>query len=518
MKFKIIGAIVTMLISCLLFFVGVDTRVLGDAYQVYQVYLDGNKIGLIDSKDNLLNLIDKEQAELKDKYKVDKVYPPTGLNVEKVYTYDNNITDVDDIYSQIKDTEPFRIQGYTITINYAADGDGVVKDPLKIYLLDKDLIKTSLYNVAAAFIGKDNLNDYENNLQTEITDTGEILTSVYFEETITIKEDLISTNEKIFNNSEDLTQYLLYGTNDKQDTYVVKDGEDLQKIADDHSLNIEELLIANPEYPNSKVLLTAGEVLNVGLINPLVSVMYRKNVVEDVNIPHGTSYVDDNTKYTDYKEVTQAGVDGLSRVTEDVIYKNGQIQTVYINKTEVLKSTVDEIITKGTKKYSSKSSSSSGSTYTGSGSYDPYAGGTQDFGWPTLTPYIITSYFEYRWGSHHDGIDISGTGRGSPIYSSTDGTVMEVETGCSNTGWYGSKCGGTYGNHVLIRTSDGKYDIMYGHLLTSVRVSVGQSISSGQIIGYMGSSGSSTGNHLHWEIRYAGTWTALNPCKVAFRC
>lgn len=77
MKGKIFGGIITILVAFILFFVGVDERVEGTPIEVYQVYLNGKKIGLISSKDELFNLIDTEQQEIKNKYKVSKVYPQT---------------------------------------------------------------------------------------------------------------------------------------------------------------------------------------------------------------------------------------------------------------------------------------------------------------------------------------------------------------------------------------------------------------------------------------------------------
>ena len=61
------------------------------------------------------------------------------------------------------------------------------------------------------------------------------------------------------------------------------------------------------------------------------------------------------------------------------------------------------------------------------------------------------------------------------------------------------------------------YTIIYGHLTNQVLVSVGQSVSQGQHIGYMGNSGSSTGTHLHFQID-TPSGTSLDPCVEAFRC
>lgn len=511
MKDKVIGVLITFVLAGFIFFSGMDTRVLGDPLEVYQVYLNGEKIGLIDSKDDLLALIDEEQTQTKEKYNVDKVYPPDGLSIEKVYTYDDNIVDANTIYNKIKDIEPFTISGYIVTINYAGAEGSIVnrsegEESKTIYILNKNDIYNSLHDVAAAFIGEDEIKNYQNNTQVKITDTGENLTSIYFEESISVKEALISTRDKIITNESDLTQYLMFGTTDTQDTYTVKDGEDLQTIADEHNLNIKELLIANPKYSSSKVLLTAGEIVNVGLINPLISVSYYKTVVEDMTVQYQTDYTYDASQYSDYQATTTAGQNGITRVTENVKYTNGAIQSLFVTNKNVLVESINEVVTKGTKSYS-------GGTYN-TGYNNTYNPGKLNWYWPTTTPYMIMSGFEWRWGSHHDGIDISGCGSGSPIYSSTNGVVVDSNTGCANKGWPGSQCGGEFGNYVKILTTDGTYNIIYGHMLQNIEVSTGDTVTRGQLIGHMGSSGSSTGTHLHFEIDLVSSGQAINPCKV----
>ena len=175
MKGKILGALLTIFVTGLLIVVGMDNRTTGDPYEVYQVYLNGKKLGLIKSEDALLDLIDKEQSSIKETFNVDKVYPPTGLNIEKVYTYNDKINNTEDIYNEIKNQEPFTVHGYMVTINYNKSEDSEeskTKEPLKIYLLDDGLIKKALYNVAKAFIGEDELESYDKGTQTEITDLG----------------------------------------------------------------------------------------------------------------------------------------------------------------------------------------------------------------------------------------------------------------------------------------------------------------------------------------------------------
>lgn len=103
---------------------------------------------------------------------------------------------------------------------------------------------------------------------------------------------------------------------------------------------------------------------------------------------------------------------------------------------------------------------------------------------------ILTSPFYWRWGRMHKGIDIgSSQGRGTPIYAAADGTVIVSQYGYS----------GGYGNYIMIDHGSG-VTTLYGHCDT-LAVSVGQHVSAGQYIAGMGSTGSSTGNHLHFEVR-----------------
>lgn len=108
----------------------------------------------------------------------------------------------------------------------------------------------------------------------------------------------------------------------------------------------------------------------------------------------------------------------------------------------------------------------------------------------------MSSGFGYRSASisgnaFHGGIDIAGGGiYGQPIYASRAGTVIVAEK-YSDRG---------YGRYVMIDHGDG-YQTLYGHC-SSVVVSVGQYVKQGQLISHVGSSGNSTGPHLHFEVRY----------------
>ena len=111
----------------------------------------------------------------------------------------------------------------------------------------------------------------------------------------------------------------------------------------------------------------------------------------------------------------------------------------------------------------------------------------------------ITSRYGGRWGSVHTGLDIA-TSSGTSIKAAAGGTV-------SYAGWKGS-----YGNLVVISHGNG-IQTYYAHC-SSLLVSAGQSVSQGQVIARVGSTGNSTGPHLHFEIRKNGT--TLNPQNYVY--
>lgn len=155
---------------------------------------------------------------------------------------------------------------------------------------------------------------------------------------------------------------------------------------------------------------------------------------------------------------------------------------------------------------SSSGSSSSGSGSSSSGSSSVIVPSGSGFAWPTPGFVSLSSeWFEDREVYNHGGIDIAGAGiMGTPVVAAADGTVIATNSSCTHN-WgksYSCGCGGGYGNYVMISHAGGKMTV-YGHL-TSLTVSTGQSVSRGQVIGYVGSTGNSTGPHLHYECRLNG--------------
>lgn len=114
------------------------------------------------------------------------------------------------------------------------------------------------------------------------------------------------------------------------------------------------------------------------------------------------------------------------------------------------------------------------------------------FSWPADYKYISAYYGESTpFQSFHTGIDLVNIA-GTPIYAAADGTVVTAAGMMMNGGYYG------YGNYIVIG-HNAKYSSLYGHLM-GFAVSVGNEVKKGDVIGYLGTTGWSTGPHLHFEI------------------
>ena len=121
----------------------------------------------------------------------------------------------------------------------------------------------------------------------------------------------------------------------------------------------------------------------------------------------------------------------------------------------------------------------------------------EQFLWPVTGYYNITSGFRTASRPTHNGIDIASSGiYGKPIIAVADGTVLLAANNGNGYGLYVMINHGSYNGN--------SYTTLYGHM-SKMAVSSGQTVKAGQVIGYVGSTGRSTGPHLHYEIRVNGS-------------
>lgn len=460
--------------------------------ELYRVYLKGESIGLIESKKELEDYIDKKQKEIKKKFDVDKVYLPEELDIEKEKTYDNDISSVKKIYNKIKNISPFTIKGYAIKIKgvdtESGDGKKIKGKTQTIYVLDKKVFEEAVDNIVHSFVSDADYKKYESGDQEEIKETGKIIERIYIDNKITIRKANIPVDETIYQDTNTLSRYLMFGTTKDQKKYTVKEGDTISQISLNNKIATEEFLIANPEFTSENTLLYPGQEVTIGILKPQFRVVEEDHVVQDQETNYQTETQYDNSKEIGYSKVKQKGVKGVTRYTQKIKKVNGETISVANVSDEEIKKPVNEIIIKGGKK----------SSYTGYGTVVATPG---EWGWPA-TCSSVSSPFGYRWGTLHDAIDIAGCGYGSNIFAAKDGVVVQSSYKYDN------------GEYVTIDHGNGYYSL-YAHMVSgSRRVRVGDYVVKGQVIGSMGMTGAATGVHVHFAIwrgyPYRGG-TPLNP-------
>ncbi len=194
----------------------------------------------------------------------------------------------------------------------------------------------------------------------------------------------------------------------------------------------------------------------------VLTVMNTVDLTEQQTIAHETREIPDENMYVGESVVETPGADGASVMVDRQVYSNGELLSSAIISSEIITEPVTEVVRVGTKQ---KNALEEGLSY------------------PVTAQ--LSSGFGSRWGRQHRGIDLA-VAMNTPVKAAAYGTVITAE----------ARSG--YGNFVQI---DHGYGIVtsYAHL-NSIDVSVGQTVSRGDIIAHSGNTGNSTGPHLHFEV------------------
>ena len=485
-------------ISLMLLIIIVGVFVLGFGYKTtpepnnyYEVYLNDESLGTICSEKELEDYIDENGAYYKNKFDVDKVYSPKGLQVRKLTTYSGDVSSVSEIYKKISKEEPLTIKGYEFIIKkQTTEKNTEAEDTVttqSIYVLDKNVFKDAVTTLIKTFVGADAYQAYIDDNQVKIETTGENIEDVYVSEDITVRETNIPVNETIYTDATELANYLLYGKDQTATEYTVQAGDTIENVAFNNKISPEELLLSNTALTSTTNLLYPGQKLKIVETNPQISVVEESYVVEDIESQYTTEERYDDNTVIGQDKVIQEGENGLERVSQKVRKVNGIINYVDPQGKTVLKEPVSRIIVKGNK-------------------YIPDVGSTTSWGWPTDSGWTLSSGYVWRTNpvtgkrELHGGLDISGTGYGSKIYATNNGRVKEA-------GYHYS-----YGNHVIIDHNNG-YLTLYAHM-SRINVKVGQVVARGDVIGYVGMTGTATGPHVHYEIWKGCDYCRINPMSM----
>lgn len=258
-------------------------------------------------------------------------------------------------------------------------------------------------------------------------------------------------------------------------TYQVQAGDTLSAIAVKNDMTTSELRQMNPAYASTDMV-HIGDVLTVQQPQTYLQVKVIKRIYYTEKIAHTTQYVNNTNKPVTWSTVKTKGQDGSQNVTAEITYVNGTEQGRQVIATEVTKQPVTKVVERGTQKVVS-----SGGVTVVQG--DGVTVGTM------LWPVPICHNMSRGFGRGHSGLDICNgpvTVRNKPALAADGGTVIYAGR------YYG------YGNYVLIQHANG-LQTAYGHL-NSISVVKGQQVSRGQQIGLIGSTGQSSGPHLHFEV------------------
>lgn len=256
-------------------------------------------------------------------------------------------------------------------------------------------------------------------------------------------------------------------------TYTIKGGDTIWDIAFNNGMTIEEIQAANPNINLNKI--SINQKIKLALSQPYLNVEIVADVKTIEEVPYTVKNVNDSKLYKGVSKVTEKGKTGSAEVEKQVTVLNGDVAKEDVINSRIITPAVQQVVAVGTKV---KSRSSSGYMA---------AASTGAFSWPARG--LITSRYGRRWGELHTGLDIA-VPRGTAVKAADSGVV-------SFAGWNGG-----YGYCVIINHKNG-YQTLYGHN-SKLSVRAGQAVGKGQKIASSGSTGRSTGPHVHFEVRKNG--------------
>jgi len=465
-------SLVALLLTGLTFNLGFaeepDTQ--GAIKKIYHVYANNDYIGAVSNLDGVNDIVQKREKQAATQYSALGLAVKAGANI--------NVIPEQVFETETNDTETLQKLASSILVETDAFAILIDNNPVA-YLKDQQDYEEAIHLTKLQFVTEKQLNQWINrqskNKETplpELAKGEERIIDISIEQKISGKTSKVSPDKVL--TPKEAVKLLMTGAVEQQ-KYVVKSGDVLGSIAHSHELKVSELLALNSDITEETVL-QIGQEINVTVAKPLinVNVVKEKKVIEVIA---NEKIVKENPGLLKGENVVkQEGSTGKKEAMYQLVEKNGQKVDKKLLEETVLAEPVDQIVVVGTKVVSSH--------------------GTGDFAWPAVGGYI-SSQMGNRWGEFHRGLDIARPSNYN-ILAADNGVVVAA-------GYDGS-----YGNKIVINHNNG-YTTLYGHL-SQINVSVGQVVQQGTVIGIMGSTGVSTGTHLHFEVEQNGT--LVNPLTV----
>jgi murein DD-endopeptidase MepM/ murein hydrolase activator NlpD len=424
----------------------------------YEVFLCGKSVGIVDDPKAVDSFLEKTRQELTTAYGM-KTTDQLEIEYKPVETSSKHICPADSFNNLIKDNIDVKIMAPIIYVN---DWPAAV-------------VKT--FEEAEWVLAKAK-EPYENPTK------GALYTDIEFVEEVRIEEGPADYKQIV--DRETALHNLTIGPGVEDKWHIVVTGESLSRIAKKERVKVSDIRIANPSVSSTDSIYP-GDKLRVVVPRNSISIKFKEVIDRVQEKPFEIQIIKDDTKFSTEKTIIQQGKVGESRVKAEITYVNGIEVDFHIQEEHVLSQPVTQIIKKGTKKVPREL------TLAVEGRMPfPIEKGkyriSSPFG-PRKAPTKGASTF-------HKGIDLAAP-KGTPIYASQAGKVTYSGTN------------GGYGLFVKIR-HDGGVETRYGHC-SQLLVKKGKYVKKGQLIALVGSTGVSSGNHVHFEIRINGH--AVDPQK-----
>lgn len=264
---------------------------------------------------------------------------------------------------------------------------------------------------------------------------------------------------------------LLTSTKSKKGIYIAQEGDSAVSICQKYNMGLEQLENMNANISTS---CRAGRIVNIIETESYLPIQYVREMEVVSFLDYETILVETSSLNIGVQALLVKGQRGEKLSNIEVTYVDGKEYSRKTLSAEITKEPVVEHI--GIGKYSARPASP-----------NTQLGGSGEFSWPVDGGYISDPFGSDR---NHKGLDIAADG-GTDIYAAADGVVVSA-------GWNS----GGYGYFVMIDHLNG-YQTVYAHM-SSVYATSGMEVTRGQLIGAVGTTGNSTGNHCHFEVRYMG--------------
>ncbi|GEM05187.1 metalloendopeptidase [Halolactibacillus miurensis] len=434
---------------------------------IYHVYLDDVHIGPVNDKEAvetaIETAIEQETKQREDAYTL-------GVKQDVTFVKETAFQLTDQTESTIEQVEDaLEIDVEATALQF--DGETVG------YFKDQEAIDTLLFNYQKQYVSEDVLNELsaDESDEKQVVRDNVVIKDVTFSRPVETSTSVVSEDDLL--SVDEGLRLLEKGTlTDK--IHTVQTGDTLFSIVKQYDLTLDQLLDINSDLTESSVLQLDQEI-NVTAYAPFVDVVVKQEKQVEEVIKFETIVEETDALYKGETRTITEGSDGAKDVTYDMELVNGKVTTKEVIESTVTKEVVNKTIEKGTKVIPSR--------------------GTGDFSWPAVGGYLSSSYGP-RWGSFHKGIDIARPSNRN-IIASDNGVVEKI-----------SYDAGGYGHYLVVNHNNG-YKTLYAHL-SNISVNVGQTVPKGAVLGTMGSTGRSTGIHLHFEVLKNGS--NINPATVLY--